>query len=303
MAQPSQHTGLSKTILFVDICGSTKLYDALGNTQAQAVISKALAMFAQSATRHNGVIVKNIGDEIMCTFPTPHAAAQGAIDMQRKLKEAIAADDIKVKTLAIRTGFHSGPVITDGADVFGDAVNIAARVAAYAKPGQILITRETVMGMPPGEADNVRFVGNTQVKGKRETIELFELIWEHSNLTMMQDMDAIRADPARRLMATFRDKTIEIGDRRPVLQLGRGAENDVVVNDPLASRMHARIEHRGDRFVLIDQSLNGTFVKMQGRDELALKREEIVLAGSGLIALGKSTLAESDACVTYTILS
>lgn len=304
MAPPhQQHTGLSKTILFVDICGSTKLYDALGNTQAQAVISKALALFSQSAMRNKGTIVKSIGDEIMCTFATPNAAAEAAVDMQRALKQAIAAQDIAVKTLAIRTGFHSGPVIAEGADVFGDAVNIAARVAAYAKPGQILITRETVMQMPSGENTNVRFVGNTQVKGKREIVELFELIWEHENLTMMQDVSDARVDAAHRLTATFGGTSIELNGQRPVLQMGRGSENEFVILDPLASRMHARIELRRDRFVLIDQSLNGTFVHMQGRDELVLKRDEIALAGSGLIALGKSTTVDKGACVAFTIRS
>jgi adenylate cyclase len=298
-----QHTGLARTILFVDICGSTKLYDVLGNTQAQAVIAKALALFSQSATRHRGTIVKSIGDEIMCTFPTPHAAADAAMDMQRSLKQAIAAQDLGVQTLAIRTGFHSGPVIADGADVFGDAVNIAARVAAYAKPGQILITRQTATQMPSGKNTNVRFVGNTQVKGKREIIELFELIWEHENLTMMQDVGDKRTDAGRRLTATFQNKSIELNAQQPVLHMGRGTENEFVILDPLASRMHARIERRHDRFVLIDQSLNGTFVMMQGLEELALKRDEIALTGSGLIALGKSTAVDRDACVVFTIRS
>ena len=90
-------------ILFADVSGSTKLYETLGNTRAQTIISKALDVLSQASARHQGTIVKNIGDELMCTFPSTPLATEAAIDMQRSLKQAIAMGTIPYETLSIRT--------------------------------------------------------------------------------------------------------------------------------------------------------------------------------------------------------
>ena len=129
-----------------------------------------------------------------------------------------------------------------------------------------------------------------------------ELIWERENLTLVQDVAAIEARAESiRLTATFGNVTIELGSSKPALHMGRGPENEFVIPDPLASRVHARIEYRRDRFVLIDQSLNGTYVQMQGGPETVLRRDEIVLDASGLIGLGKSTAAQQQLCVRFIV--
>lgn len=298
MTSQIQRTGLPRTVLFVDVCGSTKLYETLGNARAQSVIAKTLTILSQSAEKFDGIIVKTIGDEVMCTFSSARDAADAAVDMQRTLKKATASDDFGIRSLAIRVGFHSGPVISHAADVFGDTVNVAARVVAHAKPGQILVAKQTVRRLP--REDNVRFVGTTQVKGKDALVELFEVLWEHENLTMVKDVFEVKPVDAR-LTATFGQTTIEMDPNRQVLHMGRGPENEFVIPDPLASRVHARIEFRRDRFVLIDQSLNGTYVQMQGAPEVALRRDEIVLEKSGLISLGKSTSEQRESCVRFTV--
>jgi adenylate cyclase len=297
-----QRTGLPCTILFVDVCGSTQLYETLGNARAQAIIAKTLAILSQAASRHLGTIIKTIGDEVMCTFTTARDAAHAALDMQRSIKQAVTQENMGIKSLAVRVGFHSGPVISHAADVFGDTVNVAARVVAHAKPGQILIAKQTVRKLPREVAASTRFVGSTPVKGKKELVDLYELIWERENLTLVQDVAAIEARAETiRLTATFAGVTIELGSKKPALHMGRGPENEFVIPDPLASRVHARIEYRRDRFVLIDQSLNGTYVQMQGAAEQVLRRDEIVLDSSGLISLGKSTASQQQLCVHFVV--
>ena len=299
-----QRTGLPCTILFVDVCGSTQLYETLGNARAQAIIAKALAILSQAATRHLGTIVKTIGDEVMCTFATAREAAHAAVDMQRSVKDAVAHDNIGIRSLEIKVGFHSGPVISHAADVFGDTVNVAARVVAHAKPGQILVAKQTVRKLPRDVSANVRFIGTTQVKGKRDPVDLYEIVWERENMTQVQDFGPPAAKPVPdnlRLTANFGDTVVELSASRTVLHMGRGPENEFVVADPLASRMHARIEYRRDRFLLIDQSLNGTYVQMQGTPEVVLRRDEIVLEEQGLISLGKSTAAQQQLCVRFKV--
>ncbi len=81
-------------------------------------------------------------------------------------------------------------------------------------------------------------------------------------------------------------RAIELGAATSTLTLGRDAQNDVVIADRLASRLHARIERRRDKFVLIDQSSNGTFVTVEGEGEIQLRREELMLRGRGHISFG-----------------
>src|SRR3979490_2762101 len=110
--QQFQRTGLPCTILFVDVCGSTKIYETLGNARAQAVIAKPLGLLSQSATRHQGTVVKNIGDELMCTFSIAHDAAEAAVAMQRSVKQSVPLAELVVNSPAIRVGLHTAPDIS-----------------------------------------------------------------------------------------------------------------------------------------------------------------------------------------------
>ena len=83
--------------------------------------------------------------------------------------------------------------------------------------------------------------------------------------------------------------------------MGRGPENEFVVPDPMASRVHARIEYRRDQFLLIDQSLNGTYLQMHGMKEVALRRDETLLEKSGIISLGKSTAENPGSCLEFSV--
>ena len=95
-------------------------------------------------------------------------------------------------------------------------------------------------------------------------------------MTMMSPRQAI-APASVKLKHGTRD--IELGAAHSVLTLGRDQQNDVMIADRKASRLHARIERRRDKFVLIDHSSNGTYVTVEGEPELALRREELVLRG------------------------
>lgn len=300
LSTSEHHPSVHLAILFADVSGSTKLYETLGNTRAQTIISRTLDVLSQAARRHTGTIVKNIGDELMCTFPTPLDAAAAAQDMQRSLKQAVAAKTIPYETLTIRTGFHHGPVILKAGDVFGDAVNVAARVVAQAKKGQILTTKETADQLPEELKGSLRFIDRAAVKGKKEELELFEVIWDFENLTIVQNVFEARPREAR-LTAKFGETSIELNHEHTSLQMGRGMENEFVIPEPLASRSHARIEFRRERFVLIDQSINGTFVAMDGEREVTLRRDEVELKGTGMISLGKSTTVQPELCVRFTV--
>ncbi len=83
--------------------------------------------------------------------------------------------------------------------------------------------------------------------------------------------------------------------------LGRDAQCNVVISDRNASRQHARIERRRDKFFLVDQSTNGTFVVSQNEPEVVLRREELMLRGNGRIGFGHSVNLPDTDTVAFSV--
>lgn len=285
-------------ILFADVAGSTKLYETLGDAEALATIGAALDVMKAVCDDHGGRIVKTIGDETMAVFPLPANAAYAAIAMQTQIS---AMRTSKGMPLAIHAGFHYGPVIDDNADVFGDAVNVAARLTSLAKAGQTLISKETVEVLSPALRARTRDQDAHTLRGKQEDVHAFELIWQESEeeLTTMSTRPASKAVG---LKLTHGARELDLDQNSPPISLGRDAQNDIVIMDRKASRLHARIERRRDKFVLVDVSSNGTFCTVTGESEILLRREELILRGSGRLSFGHSLADDMTESVEYVCL-
>ena len=149
-------------ILFADIAGSTKLYETLGDAEALATIAHALDVIRQVCEEHGGRIVKTIGDEAMAIFPNAANAAYAAINIQTQVS---AMKTSRGTPLAIHAGFHYGPVIDDSKDVFGDSVNLAARLTSLAKSGQTLLSADTLNILSPSLRSRTRAQDTHTVRG------------------------------------------------------------------------------------------------------------------------------------------
>lgn len=285
-------------VLFADIAGSTKLYDTLGDTQAKLMVDECIALMRGIVAQYGGRVIKTIGDEVMCVLPDADAGCLAATDMQLKITALPPVSNVK---RAIRAGFHAGPVIEENNDVFGDTVNLAARMAGLAKAMQIITTRATVDRLSPMLQNSTRNIAALSVKGKGDDVEVCEVIWQAGDeLTM--------ATPS--ILPSLRQTSLQLrhGTRELVLDqtnnsvvLGRDASCHIAVADRMASRQHARIERRRDKFFLIDQSTNGTFVSFTGESEITLRREEVMLRGQGRIAFGRSVTESSEETVEFSV--
>ncbi|MEP7183883.1 MAG: adenylate/guanylate cyclase domain-containing protein [Betaproteobacteria bacterium] len=277
-----KHPARSLAILFADVSGSTKLYESLGDAEAQATIERCLAIVAQVCRELGGTVVKTIGDEMMTTFPTADHAARAARDIQLRIS---AERTRQGAPLSMHVGFHFGPVIEDNGDVFGDAVNVAARMTELAKGGQIIMSAETTAELSVPLRSATRDLDSLTVKGKQKDIGIFELLWQDAGEELTALSPRLVARP-QRLKLVHGVREIELGASTMTLTLGRDAQNDVVIADRGASRMHARIERRRDKFVLIDHSSNGTYVTVGTEGEIMLRREEWTLRGRGRCSFG-----------------
>ena len=288
----SSEQGAATTILFADVSGSTRLYETAGDTLAHAAIEKCIDIFREKTRHGGGRVVKTIGDEVMSVFGDASGATIAAAEIQSSIQELAPVAGTKI---GVRIGFHYGPVVERDGDVFGDAVNLAARLAGLAAKGQIMTSRETVERMTPTQKAFSRRLYAIEVKGKAQAVDLYEVLWQQSG---EETAMATRADTTGAMAATrpqqvklrlkYLDNEVVLDDTRASITLGRDRFADVTIVDRMGSRLHGKIEYRLGKFVLGDHSANGTYVTFDNDPEIVLRREEVVLRGRGQIAFGQS---------------
>ncbi|MES2772409.1 MAG: adenylate/guanylate cyclase domain-containing protein [Pseudomonadota bacterium] len=274
-------------ILFADVSGSTRLYETAGDSAALAAIEQCIEIFCQQTLAEAGRVIKKIGDEVMAQFPSANAAANAAIEMQLAVQSLAPVAGEK---LGIRVGFHLGPVVERDNDVFGDTVNLAARLAGLAARGQIMTSLDTVKQMNLGLKSSCRPLHAIPVKGKAQEVALCELMWQQSDdvTTMAAPRSVAVAASVACLRLSYHDLTYLLNAEKTSLTLGRDATCDLPILDRMASRVHGKIERRGNKFFLVDHSANGTYVQPSGGAETVLRREEFALSGGGTITFGQS---------------
>ncbi|MFL6564452.1 MAG: FHA domain-containing protein [Burkholderiales bacterium] len=282
----------SCAVLFADISGSTQLYEELGDAQALSRIDACLRLLRDAALEFRGRVVKTTGDGVMCCFNDAEAALHAARFMQVRLAAQAA---LGAPALAIHVGCHYGAVLESDGDLYGDCVNVAVRVVGLAKAGQVIATQEVVGRIGEGLRERVRMLDHVALKGKREPLEIFELTWQDSEELTTLGTRLEEAPSRLKLAFAGRELWFDASGGN-ALRLGRDAACDIVIVDRRVSRHHARIEKRRGKFMLIDQSANGTYVALNGEAEISLRREELVLRGSGRICIGHRT-GDADAIV------
>ncbi|MCC6879736.1 MAG: adenylate/guanylate cyclase domain-containing protein, partial [Rhodocyclaceae bacterium] len=266
-------------------------YEKLGDKEALHAVERCLNRMTRATEQFKGRVVKTIGDEVMAVFDSAEAGMDAASSMQQRVDDLPPVRGIK---LAIRVGFHFGPAIEEAKDVFGDTVNTAARMAGLAKACQIITTGSTVEALPPLLRQSTREIDALSVKGKAEDVKVCEVLWQESDDLTMKSASVTAAPLAARLTLRHGGEEKQLDAGHGTFSLGRDATSDIIINDRRASRTHARIERRRDKFVLIDQSTNGTYVTFEGEVEFALKREEVILRGKGRISFGHALDPEGE---------
>ncbi len=269
-------------VMFADVAGSTRLYEQAGDVEALATIGRCLALAENVARGYGGRLIKTIGDEAMIVFATADLATESAAEIQGKMSGLPPHGNVRV---SFRVGIHSGTAIEVDGDVFGDSVNVAARMVALAKSGQVILSAAAVEALSPWLRRRLREVDVLTVKGKEKDIRIFELLWQDSTaeVTTLATRSPLRA---ARLELKHGAREIYLDERTLSLTLGRDPQSDLVIADRMASRLHGRIERRRDKFVLVDQSSNGTYVTIEGEREIQLRREEMMLRGRGHMSFG-----------------
>jgi len=277
-------------VMFADVAGSTAMYENMGDDLARERISKSLDALISICSRHGGYLVKTIGDEILVYFKDADMAMIAARTIQDTMEDDRSPETIGV---SIRIGMQYGSAILENNDIFGDTVNVAARITSMAKARQILCTKELAFLMQDSELTNrTRPFDRLRVKGRQEPLDIYMFCWEEeSEVTNMATASSFtnpaKHHQAKNLTLTYGRHQSVIPDSTTSFFLGRGTDCELVAKGELVSRYHSKIDHRRGKFVITDQSTNGTYIKIQDGQEIFLRREELALYGDGYISLGK----------------
>lgn len=274
------------TVLFADVTGSTGLYERAGDQAAAHGIHVCLKALNSATRASGGRVVKHIGDEIMALFRNADRAAEAATRMHVAVN---ALPPVAGHKLALRIGFHSGPIVQRGDDVFGDTVNIASRLAGQATKGQVLTSAQTARKLSPLLRTSTRQLYNVALKGKAAEIALCELVWSKgADVTDLPLARTARRRAERSLRLKLGQREIVCRQPDDGVTIGRDSASAFVVDEATASRRHCIIERRQHNFVVRDHSANGTYLSFaDGATEMVVRREEVVLHGRGWLTFGQ----------------
>ena len=273
---------------FADIAGSTRLYESVGDHAAKDLILRAQADIARIVEHCHGHVQEIVGDEVLFRFSDVNIAAACACQIQQQLDPA----------LRVRIGLHYGPLIVAGQRLFGDTLNTASRVAGIAQGGQIICSETLVARMNARCRAMTRRFDEVRVKGKQQPLVVHDLAWRPASQTEILPINAARPCRGMCLRLTQGEASHQLKPADTPFHIGRDAHCRIRLLLDSISRQHASIAFDRGRFLLIDSSTNGSYVRPEGVEAIYLRREALPLVGRGDIAFG-APFGDDDAHVIH----
>ncbi len=272
------------TVIFADISGSVGIYATKGDTVAFQLNSQCLQILETEVRRCKGQVIKRAGDAILAIFECAEEAVQAAASMVAAAGEP--ASGLGTHGVRVRVGISHGPVVRSEGDVYGDQVNIAARLVSIAGPDEILLSGAVYEALSAAARAPAHLIDELSLRGRPLSVPAYRYLWrvDDATVSLPGRMPVTRAV----LTLTRGPDTFVVDQDRPKLRIGRAPDNDLVLGRGMVSRYHAEIALRGDKFTLADRSTNGTEVRVDGGPVLRICRDEMMLVGNGQIAMGEA---------------
>jgi serine/threonine protein kinase/class 3 adenylate cyclase len=174
------------TVLFTDVVGSTSYFDRNGDTAGLVMIHRHDELAAQAIEQHGGKVVKTIGDSAMAEFPDAASAVRAAVEIEREFLKFNSSQP-ENQRVDIRIGIHTGVGFRKGNDLFGDVVNVTARIVKHTAPAQILISRATYESISKEVDLRCRWLNKLTIDGRTEKEDIFEVVWSNTEAYRVQE--------------------------------------------------------------------------------------------------------------------
>src|SRR5918996_808241 len=239
------------TVLFAALIGTQDLHAKAGTEKGHEAMERCHLRVGQAAASCGGRLALASGDKLMVLAATPDAAADAASAMHIAMEKLPKTANVKLR---LGIGFHYGPVIQKGDEVFGDTVNLAARLCEHAGGGQILLTEWTAKLLSPLYRAWLRTLDKAHIKDRSDEVGLCEPVWRaDDNATALARVRTVEEKPGLPVLRLkYRALRIERRREKELLTIGRDESCGLVVRDEQASRQHCTIERRKDKFVIAD---------------------------------------------------
>jgi adenylate cyclase len=290
-------------VLIADVCGSTPLYETSGNIKALDLIADCLDNITSIVDAEGGTVLRSKGDDVLCTFPDADSAVRAASRMMDRQTEG---------PLEIHVGINHGPVVQDRGGIFGDVVNIAARMQSLAKPGEIITTEAVYQQLSDDLRRQVRHLDSQTVKGKSEPMNIYAVFKDDTQVTYYVGEDGKHTvhpknvykvrGPKINVTLEFGGRTIVRRDASPGFHIGRAGSCDLVIDEPCVSRDHAVLSVRRGKVLVTDMSSTGTWIAQADGDPVLLRRDVMQLARDGVISLGLRPKENGPTTIKYRLV-
>jgi len=187
------------TVMFTDIKGSTTFFDMRGDLEGVTMLQRHNELVIPPIESHGGRVLQRLGDGLLAVFPTSTPGVKAGIEIQKRLHEYNSRAPERER-IHVRVGLNSGMAMVEEANVFGDAVNTAARVQTLAEPGQILVSESTYREASGDLGTDIFLpVGPAALKGKLEKVVVLEVMWSPEQARLRAAVQT-STDQARRVL-------------------------------------------------------------------------------------------------------
>lgn len=278
-------------VLFADITGSSRLFVEAGDDRAREIVAATLKSWSALTAAHGGQVVQLRGDGMLCTFPSVDAA----------LAAAVALRDLPyLAPLSMHAGIHAGPVQQEADQLYGDVVNLAARMADIAKRFEIVLTQSAGQQLSNPGGWDLRLIKHVPVKGQARPVNIFLLPYDEGHSTVYRPPERTRTFSTQ-LELRYGTRVVVVDAGAASCLIGRDADCAIQVDHQLVSRRHASVERVSGKFFLHDHSTNGTYVDDGGAGPALVQREVVQLKGAGVISLGVEPQQNPDHLIRFEI--
>lgn len=282
-------------VLVAEVTGDQPLTGKLGVVETQRAVERSRNRAERAIEAYQGSKIKAQGRLLVAHFPRSESAALAAFDMRDRVKQLPPVSGVALTiSICVHAGSFDSPagelaqtlvkacpsgqvlISSEAADALSEATRSQLDPASVATPESY--TQPLYLFKPGASlAASAKALGPTQAGNAEDTPAATEASAAHSAKAMRSS-----------LMLRHHNSNLMVSDRQPVVLAGREEGNDLVIIDRRASRHHARIEWRQERFILVDTSTNGTYMVDDAGHEIVLRRGEADLPKRGRIGFGYS---------------
>lgn len=308
-------------VMIASLRFNTRRDDNWTNWQTLQQVARCQSLLSDIAHQNHGVVVRTLSDGLLMTYSDPNSAIRAACAMQEAIYQSIQAQT-KEQSPDLRIGTSYGTVEIEQGDMRGDSIDLAYKMVRQAQSLQILIDESTFNSLGKETVTLCELLGELNLRNTEKCTRVYQILWSNelteliNSRELLPKYDAvIQRDsnqssdkhsalaPEAGLTLNFGNQTIKLDAEHPNVSIGRGSDNDLIINDRLVSRHHARIDLHGRKFIVTDSSVNGTYIRFDDGEEVVVQKDTCTLKDNGMISLGYTFGEQPPEVIRFLIVS